>query len=359
MKSKKIIFTGGGSAGHVTPNLAIMPYVEICGYEIIYIGSKEGIEKDIINEKKYKYYGISSGKLRRYFDVKNFTDPFKVLVGLKEAYNIIKAEKPAAIFSKGGFVSVPVVIAGAMNKVPVITHESDLTPGLANKISTPFCSCVCVTFPETLEHIKKNKGVLTGTPIREELLRGDKITGKLICGFKDNKPVILVVGGSLGSSFINTKLREMLPKLINEFNIIHICGKENADEKLRYIEGYRQFQYVDKELSHLLALADMVISRAGANSIYELLALKKPNLLIPLSKLSSRGDQILNAKSFERQGYSMVIEEEQLTGERLLEAIYELYKNRSSYVKAMEKNSIKNSAEIIAQLILKEAQKNL
>lgn len=354
---KKIILTGGGSAGHVTPNLALVPDLQKLGYEIQYIGTYDGIERKIIENEKIKYHVISSGKLRRYFDLKNFTDPFKVLKGIWEAKNILKREKPNIVFSKGGFVSVPVVIGAYLNKIPVIIHESDITPGLANKISIPYCTKVCVTFPESINHIKGDKAVLTGTPIRKEIKEGSKIEGLKICGFENNKPVLLIIGGSLGSKFINDMVREEIHNLLNGYNIVHICGKGNLDNNLSNLKGYRQFEFITDELPHIMNAADLVISRAGANVIFELLALNKPNLLIPLSRKSSRGDQILNSKSFEKSGYSMVIEEEKLNGQILLEKINELYKNKNMYINNMKNSKVGNGVENIIKVI-EEYSKN-
>lgn len=345
--------TGGGSAGHVTPNLALIPKLSDLGYEIQYIGTEKGIERKIIEEEGIKYHIISSGKLRRYVDVKNLSDPFKVLKGVLQAARIIKREKPNIVFSKGGFVSVPVVIGAYLNRIPVIIHESDITPGLANKISTPFSTKVCVTFPESVKHIKGNKGVLTGTPIREELLKGSKLKGRQICGFDDKRPILMVIGGSLGSKVINDAVREKVDMLLKQYNIIHICGKGNIDNSLSSKNGYKQFEYVSEELPHLMAAADMFISRAGANVIFELLALKKPNILIPLSAKASRGDQILNARSFEKSGYSMILEEEKLTAELLIESIDRLFKEKDSYIHNMNNSSVKNGVDEIINLIKK------
>lgn len=353
MSKKKIIMTGGGTAGHVTPNLALIPKLKELGYEVQYIGTKDGIEKTIIKEINIPYHEISSGKLRRYFDLKNFTDPFKVIKGIFEAKKIIKREKPDVVFSKGGFVAVPVVIGAKLNKIPVIAHESDMTPGLANRISEPYCTKVCVTFPESLKYIKDNKGVLTGTPIREELFNGSKILGLKICGFSREKPLLMIIGGSLGSKFINKTVRNCLPELKKNYNIVHICGKGNLDSSLLNEEGYKQFEYLNEDLPHVMNAADLVISRAGANVIYELLALKKPNLLIPLSAKSSRGDQILNANSFKKSGYSSVIQEEELTPETLLKGLEEVYKNKEKYIRAMNESPIRNGVVSIIEVIEK------
>ena len=354
---KRIILTGGGTAGHVTPNIALIPRLKELGYDIQYIGSYNGIEKELIEPFGIPYHGISSGKLRRYFSVQNFTDPFRVIKGFGEARRLIKKLKPDVIFSKGGFVSVPVVLAGKRCKVPVIIHESDMTPGLANKLAIPSAVKVCCNFPETLDSLPEGKAVLTGSPIRQELLTGDKAAALDLCHFTSDKPVILVIGGSLGAVAVNEAVRGALPELLKEFQIIHLCGKGKMDESLKGTEGYCQFEYIKDELRDLFALADIVISRAGANAICELLALRKPNLLIPLSARASRGDQILNARSFERQGFSLVIEEEQLTKEALLDAVHNLYENRDTFVNAMHNSGQQDPIATIIGLIEDAAAK--
>ena len=348
---KRIILTGGGTAGHVTPNIALLPELRKRGYDIHYIGSYNGIEKELIKQFDIPYHGISSGKLRRYFSVQNFTDPFRVLKGFGEAKKLIKTLKPDVIFSKGGFVSVPVVIAGKQLSVPTIIHESDMTPGLANKLAIPSASKVCCNFPETLNHLPKEKAVLTGCPIRRELLSGNRKAALEFCGLSEGKPIILIIGGSLGSAIVNQAVRRILPKLLKDFQVIHLCGKGKVDPSLEGQKGYIQFEYIQQELKDLLALSDVVVSRAGANAICELLALHKPNLLIPLSRNASRGDQILNARSFERQGFSMVLEEEDLTDEVLLTAIQKLYDNKDAYISAMKGSSQQDSVNTILDLI--------
>lgn len=348
---KRIILTGGGTAGHVTPNIALLPRLKELGYEIHYIGSYTGIEKELIEQFGIPYHGISSGKLRRYFSVQNFTDPFRVLKGFREANKLIKTLKPDVIFSKGGFVSVPVVMAGKRCHVPTIIHESDMTPGLANKLSIPSATKVCCNFPETLELLPKGKAVLTGSPIRQELLSGSKEAALKFCGLTADKPTILVIGGSLGSVAVNNAVREILPELLKEFHVIHLCGKGKMDESLKNRKGYVQFEYIKQELKDLFALTDIVISRAGANAICELLALRKPNILIPLSANASRGDQILNARSFERQGFSLVLEEEELKPQVLFDAIHNLYNKRDTYISAMSHSSQQDSIQTIIGLI--------
>ncbi len=353
---KKIVLTGGGTAGHVTPNIALIPELQKQGYEVHYIGSLDGIERKLIGDLNIPYYGISCGKFRRYIDLKNISDPFRVIKGLHEARRLLKKIKPDVVFSKGGFVSVPVVVAAKSRNIPCVIHESDMTPGLANKICIPCAKRVCTNFPETMEHIPSHKAVLTGSPIRQELFHGIRQKGLKFCGFTEEKPVILIIGGSLGAVAINNAVRNILPVLLEQFQIIHLCGKDKLEPSLDGTKGYVQFEYIKEELSDLMAAADIVISRAGANAICELLALRKPNILIPLSAQASRGDQILNAASFEKSGYSIVLQEEDVTKDTLLDAIHMAYDNREDYIKAMKRSQLNNSIEKIVGLINEAAK---
>lgn len=355
---KRIVLTGGGTAGHVTPNIALISRLKQENWDIHYIGSYQGIEKELIESIGVAYYGIASGKLRRYFDPKNFSDPFKVLKGCKEASSLLKQLKPDVVFSKGGFVAVPVVLSAKRRHIPVIIHESDITPGLANKLCISSANKICANFPETLNYLPKDKAVLTGTPIRPELFKGNRIRGLDFCGFTANLPVLLVVGGSTGAVALNEAVRNLLPTLLKRFQVIHLCGKGKTKPELKQLSGYAQYEYISAELSDLLAAADVVVSRAGANAICELLALRKPNILIPLPAASSRGDQILNAESFERQGYSYVLKEEDLTNETLLNAVTDVYDKRDKYIQTMEKSSQNDSVEVIVSLLKEAADEN-
>lgn len=327
MESKKrILFTGGGTAGHVIVNLALIPVYQKEGWEIDYIGSYDGIERKLIeNLEGITYHPISTGKLRRYMSIENFKDPFKVLKGTLQAYRIIGKRKPAVIFSKGGFVSVPVVLAAKLRGVPAVIHESDYTPGLANKLSIPFAKKVLATFEETMQYLPEQKREYVGAVIREELFKGSRDEGLKLARLSGEKPVLLIMGGSAGSQKINETIRASLPQLLQQFALIHICGEGNVDHQYKQ-EGYAQFEYVNEELKDLFAAADYVLSRAGSNAIFEFLALRIPMLLIPLSLEASRGDQIVNARSFKEKGYAHVLEEENLTEDRLVEELKQLMK---------------------------------
>ncbi len=348
-KTKKIILTGGGTAGHVSPNLALVPSLRQAGWQVAYIGSQVGIEAQLVGDAGIPYYGISSGKLRRYFDWQNFSDPFKVIKGLADAYFLLGELQPDLVFSKGGFVTVPVILASWLRRIPTIIHESDFTPGLANKISLPFATKVCVTFPETLNQLPQ--AIWTGLPIRAEILQGDQHKGKQLCGFSQALPILLVMGGSLGSARINQSIRGILPDLLTRYQVVHLCGAGNLAPDLTGLPGYIQFEYLKAELADVMAIADLVVSRAGANAVFELLALRKPNLLIPLSQQSSRGDQILNANSFAQSGFSQVLVEEDLNPESLSQAIANLDMNQKNIVVKMAANQASSSIHKIMEVI--------
>ncbi len=344
------VFTGGGTAGHVTPNIALIPLMQDKGYTVHYIGRCEGIERDLIEKMPgVTYHGISAGKLRRYNNIKNLTDPFRVIKGYFQALKIFKQLKPEGLFSKGGFVSVPVVMAAKAHKVPIVIHESDMTPGLATKLCLPHAKKACTTFKKTAENLGK-KGVCTGTPLRDALLHGsgDIARKKLRL---DNKPVILIMGGSLGAKAINDNIRKVLDRILPVFNIIHICGKGKTDESINK-KGYIQLEYVNEELPDIMALSDIVISRAGSNSINEFLALNKPMLLIPLSREFSRGDQIDNTLEFESLGYCKKLFEEDITEDKLVNMIKDLYDERAKYSETMKKSGAHKGCQNVLNVIL-------
>ncbi|MCR5808630.1 MAG: undecaprenyldiphospho-muramoylpentapeptide beta-N-acetylglucosaminyltransferase [Clostridiales bacterium] len=354
---KKILMTGGGSAGHVTPNIALFPALKEAGFEIHYAGLADGIERDLIEAQEgVTFHAIESGKLRRYLSLKNLLSPFKVIKGVGQAKRLVKELKPDVVFSKGGFVSVPVVMA-ASKKCPVVCHESDYTPGLANKIATRFADTICVTFEDTMTHASKRlakKMVHTGTPIRPELYRGDRSRGLAAMGFDGSKPVLLVMGGSLGAAALNDGIRAALPKLTQRFDVVHLCGKGKVDGGIS-APGYVQFEYVGKELPDMLAATSVVVSRAGANAVFEFLSLGIPALLVPLPLEASRGDQILNADYVARKGYAIKLEQKDITPERLCELTETLYINRAAMAELMKSDPLLDGTEEVLNEIFKAA----
>ena len=355
----KIFFTGGGSAGHVTPNIALIDYLKhsSSSLKIHYMGSKNGIEKNLTQSKGLQYHAIVTGKWRRYRSWRNLLTPIQVLIGIAQATWIIWREKPQLIFSKGGFVSFPAVVAGHLLQIPIFCHESDLTPGLANRLSYPFVSKILLTFSETkvLERFQ-HKTLHTGTPIRESLFLGEKAKGLNLCGFDNKKPCILVMGGSAGARHINSCIRHNIDNLTDQFYVIHICGKGNIDRKMAEKSGYQQFEYVDKHLPDLIACTRAVVSRAGANSIAEWLALKIPHLLIPLSSTASRGDQIANATFFANKGTALLCDEKDLNTQTLLDAIQKLLNSSEMFITKMDSDEHTNGTAKIAKLILTELE---
>ncbi|OCH97233.1 undecaprenyldiphospho-muramoylpentapeptide beta-N-acetylglucosaminyltransferase [Legionella jamestowniensis] len=348
----RIVFTGGGTAGHVTPNLALIEILQKNDWQIDYIGSEEGVEKGMISTLNIPYHAISSGKLRRYFSWQNFLDPLKIFGGVVQSYCLLRKLKADIVFSKGGFVAFPVVVAAWLNRIPVIAHESDMTPGLANRLSFPFVDKICVTFAAAKKHFKKQQKIeVTGTPIRSQLFKGSKKKGLELCGFTTEKPCILAMGGSLGSALLNSTLRENLAALCEHFQIIHLCGKGKVDPGLLNKKGYCQLEYANEELADLFAATDLVISRAGANALCEILALGKPHVLIPLSAKVSRGDQIQNANYFKGQGVSVVVEEEKLTAQTLLKAINDVNQHKEEIVAKIKALNIESAALKIIALI--------
>lgn len=354
---KTILMTGGGSAGHVTPNIALIPTLIENGFAVHYAGMKDSIEQRLIEKVEgVTFHEIESGKLRRYLSVKNLASPFKVIKGIGQAKKLVKELKPDVVFSKGGFVSVPVVMA-AKGRCPVVCHESDYTPGLANRIAGRYADTVCVTFEDTIRLSKPGeakKMVHTGTPIRAELYKGSREKGLAAMGFKGNKPVLMVMGGSLGAAAVNEGVRNALDTLTAKYNVVHICGKGKVDESISH-EGYVQFGYVGEELPDMLAATDVVISRAGANAVFEFLSLGIPALLIPLPLEASRGDQILNADYVVKKGYAKKLEQKDITTEALMSGVDELYENRALLAERMKADPLLDGTEEVLDEIFKAA----
>lgn len=354
--SATVFFTGGGTAGHVTPNLAIIKELKQEGWNVAYVGSDDGIEKGMIKDLDIPFYPVSSGKLRRYFSFKNFLDPFKIILGIFQSIKLFHHMKPDVLFSKGGFVAFPVVVGAWVNRIPIVAHESDMTPGLANKLSFPFVNKICLTFAAASKHFKnQDKIIVTGTPIRQQLFLGAADKGLAYCGFNTEKPCLLVIGGSLGAGSINRVVREALPQLTQKFQVIHLCGKGKIDNSLLGRDGYCQLEYANEELADLFAAASIIVSRAGANSLYEILALNKAHILIPLSAKVSRGDQIQNARYFQKEGISLVIQDEVLSADILMQTLNDLTASKSEIEKKIKALNIGSASERIVAIIKEQA----
>lgn len=354
---KRIVLTGGGTAGHVTPNMALIPRLLADGWEVHYIGAADSVEQGLIAQfPEVQFHTVAVGKLRRYFDVKNFSDPFRVVKGVFQAQSIIHKLKPSVVFSKGGFVSVPVVYGAKLNGVPVVIHESDLTPGLANKLSAPLAKAECCTFPEAVKYAH-GKGVYTGTPIRPEILTGSRAKGMRLFGLHDGQPVLMVVGGSSGARAINEAVVAALPELTTNFQVLHLCGRGNQSAALEGTPNYIQCEYLNEEMADAYACADILISRAGSNALCEIQALKKPALLIPYPKGASRGDQLLNAESFRQRGFSRVLQQEDMTPETLVKETIALYHDRGALIDAMAADAAEtNGVDRVLEQIYKYAK---
>lgn len=346
--NKKIVLTGGGSAGHVTPNLALIPGLEAKGIEVHYIGTADGIEHTLVHS--VPYHVIEAGKMRRYASVKNVSDIFKIIKGYGQAKKILLELRPDLVFAKGGFVSVPVAWAAHKLHIPVILHESDYTPGLANRLCTKKAQKICLSFDTKATH--DGKGILTGSPIRADLLTGNKQEGLVKLGFSGAKPVLLIMGGSLGAQALNDAVDAAIDELTQQYSIVHLRGKGKLNPALDGNQDYRQFEYVEDGLNDMLASADLALSRSGANAIFEFLALKLPALLVPLPLSASRGDQILNAKYFEQRGYAKVLEQENLDRETLLAALNELRAHRQEYILNMAQSTEADGTGNVLNIIL-------
>ena len=350
--------TGGGTAGHIFPNLALADELKKDGIACEYLGRPHGIEAGIVKETGMPFHNMNSGRLHRSFDLDLLRTPIRMGVGVFQGiYHILK-HRPGAIFCKGGFMSWPAAVAGWLTYTPVILHESDLTPGLANKLCAPFANRLCVTFPETLKHLPEGKAVYTGTPIRESLTQGSREKGFELTGLDPNgKPVLMVVGGSLGAGALNDAVDQYFDLLMEHFQILHLYGSYSDYEVKHHAKGYFPLQFAKDELPDLFAMTDLVLSRAGSNAINEFLLLKMPNVLVPLPTENSRGDQILNAEQFEAQGFSYLLRQEDITEESLMKALETVYTNRERYRKAMDIKA-KNGTKEVARIIKKQLKKS-
>ncbi len=348
---KRIVLTGGGTAGHVTPHMSLIPRLMAAGYDIHYIGTEKGIEHELIAKiPGITYHVVKSGKLRRYFSVQNFTDPFRVIHGAFTSVALMRKLKPNVCFSKGGFVSVPVVVGAWLACVPTVCHESDITPGLANRISSLFVDRVATTFQECADVLGK-KATMTGTPLRPQLFVGSREKGLAMAGFDGQKPVLMMTGGSLGAQSVNACLRACLPQILPHMDVLHLCGKGNRDEGLNGLAGYAQFEFLADEMADALAAADIVLGRAGSNTLSELLALGKPMLLVPYPLGASRGDQIKNAESYARRGLAHVLPQERMTPDTMTAALLRLLAEKDTLKAAVEAYPVKDGTEAVLAMI--------
>ena len=325
MPLSRVVVTGGGSAGHVVPAVPVMQALLAQGCEVHFVGGKAGPERDLVAALPLRYHAVSTGKLRRYLSLENLLDCFRIPAGILQAWWLLRRLRPQVVFSKGGFASFPAVVGAWLNRVPVVAHESDLTPGLANRLALPFVASLCVNFEPTVAKVARKRVVVTGTPLRRALLDGDAKRGRAMLGIGDEaRRVLLVVGGSLGAAALNEAVTAAVDELLRSWVVVHICGPGKLDATLAERAGYLQHEYVDDGWGDVIAAADLVVSRAGANALYEWLALGKPHLLVPLPRTASRGDQLENAAFAAAQGWSLVIEEHELNSTTLTAAIARL-----------------------------------
>lgn len=352
----KILLTGGGTAGHVMPHLALLDDLRKNFKDIIYVGSISGMEKDIIkNQKNIKYFPIETTKFVRKKFWKNLFIPFKLIKGINQSRKIIKSEKPDIVFSKGGYVSLPVVIASKQCKIPVIAHESDLEMGLANKLSKPYCKVICTSFEKTAQGCKK--AVCTGSPIRKDMIKS-KQSAMAKLSINTTKPILVVTGGSLGAKFINEKIWSEIFELTSKFFVLHLTGKNNINQKFLNTPDYKQIDFT-MDMGTILSCADIIVSRAGSNTIFELAVLKKPMLLIPLPKGNSRGDQVENAKYFNSQGLANFATQDQLETEQLSKHIFQTYSERNVLIANLEKSEIQPGNKNILKIILENIKTDI
>jgi UDP-N-acetylglucosamine--N-acetylmuramyl-(pentapeptide) pyrophosphoryl-undecaprenol N-acetylglucosamine transferase len=354
---RHVLFTGGGSAGHVVPSLPLIAHFSALGSRVSYIGSKAGPEAGLIEPLGVPFYTIRSGKLRRYWSWRNVADVWWTLVGICQAIVLIRKLRPSIVFSKGGYAAFPVVVGAWIWRVPVVAHESDLTPGLANRLSLPFVAAVCTNFALTRFPIGNRPIIHTGTPLRTELLRGDAQRGRALLNVAQDRPLIVVVGGSLGAEALNEVVRAALDVLLSFACVVHVCGANRTDPRLAQRGGYHQFEFVGAAWGDLLAAADVVVSRAGANSLYELVALHKPHLLVPLPRSASRGDQIANAAYARDLGWSRVVAEADLDAARLAVEVRAIYADRLHIAQVLAGAQLGDGTRAVADVIRRFARR--
>ncbi|MCM1404212.1 MAG: UDP-N-acetylglucosamine--N-acetylmuramyl-(pentapeptide) pyrophosphoryl-undecaprenol N-acetylglucosamine transferase [Prevotella sp.] len=340
---RTIVLTGGGTAGHVLPQMALLPYLRPYFDQIVYLGG-EGVEKSIAKENGLPYYEITTVKLRRTLTLKNLLIPFKLMKGIREAKKILRQLQPSVVFSKGGFVALPVVYAAASLGIKIVAHESDMSLGLANRLSAKKCQTLCTTFP--LDQTKYPQMVQTGAIIRNSIYHGDPKQIKIP---NNGKPNLLVIGGSLGATAINQAVWSALTPLCNDWNVLHVTGKGKTNPTYRHAQ-YLQVDYLNQP-QDAFAWADVVLARSGSGTVSELLALKKPAVYCPLPKTESRGDQIQNAAYLQKLGVCEVLPQAALNTENLIKLLNQVYRDRQRYItQCAKQNWIDGTSKIINYL---------
>jgi len=338
MGNYMIAITGGGTGGHIFPNISIVEELKIRGEKnIVWIGEKGGKEELFAKKLNIPFYGIKAGKIRRYFSLKNFSDLFLVVLGFFQSLFLLSKLKPKLLFSKGGFVSIPPAFAARVLRVPVLTHESDINPGLANRLISKASYAVCTSFKETSPYFPGKRVFYTGNPVRKVIKDGNSKRGKIFLGFKEDLPFVMVVGGSLGAQSINNTIYKIVDNYDLPFNLVHQCGRGNLNNTFIKIKKYRQYEFLGKEIGDVMAVSTLIISRAGAGALYEISYLGKPSILIPLSKTASRGEQVDNAKFFEENGASIVILNDDLNEKILFKTVCNLLENKNTLVEMGKK----------------------
>ncbi|WP_294430546.1 undecaprenyldiphospho-muramoylpentapeptide beta-N-acetylglucosaminyltransferase [uncultured Treponema sp.] len=367
------VFAGGGTGGHIYPGLAVAQELRSIAennnqeIKIVWLGNSTGMDRVLVEKSGSVdgFEGIPSGKLRRYFSFKNFTDFFKIFAGFVKSFFILLKLKPTVLFSKGGFVSVPPCMAAKLLRIPVFTHECDFTPGLATKINSRFASKILISYEETKRYLgpaKAKKAVVTGNPVRPVFYSPDPENGRafLFDGRSDydsEKPVLLVLGGSLGAHQINELVASNLDWLTERFNVVHQCGAKDADLMPKNHDGYFLHPFIYNEMCDVIACADIVLSRAGANSIWECSVLGKPMVLIPLCGSGTRGDQVDNARFFEEKGAAIVLLGEYADSDYLKSALDKMNETTYRMNAALASKSLsegKCPARKIAEIVWEE-----
>lgn len=353
----KLVFTGGGTAGHVIPNLVIIDKIrELTSHaQISYIGSHHGVEKNLVEQAGIKYHAIQVGKLRRYLDWRNAVDAVRVPIGITQSIYRLLRIKPDVVFSKGGFVSVPVAIAAAMLRIPLIIHESDVSPGLATRLTARFAKKICLSFPTTHPG---HKIQITGNPVRPA---GDAQKGKDFLKFNNDKPILLIAGGSSGAMFFNLLAERSVAELSGKINVVWLCGGGKKPKEIPDAPNLRVFEYLDAEYLDVLAASDLVVSRGGSNAIFEIAAAGKPSIIIPIPAEASRGDQIENARFFEQSGATMIMPQEKAKPHDFKKLVIWMISDqarRENIAREAKKLAPSNAAERIARIILDTTNKS-